>query len=112
MITTELSPTQQQQRSRRESVMGGGSFIHSHGTKVFMRPRLDGVQDAVAQAKFNEKRWVWIPDEEQAYIRAHIVHEYDKSSNKHKVVEVELENGLVRLIELKREEMPNETNKK
>ena len=34
---------------------GGGSFIHSYGSRTFIRPKLDNVLDAVAQAKFNEK---------------------------------------------------------
>lgn len=55
-----------------------------------MRPRLDGVQDAVAQAQFTEKRWVWVQDDTEAYVRGHIIQENEKD------MEVELENGLVK----------------
>ncbi|KAI8372758.1 P-loop containing nucleoside triphosphate hydrolase protein [Radiomyces spectabilis] len=66
-----------------------GSFIHSHGTKVFVRPRLDGVQDAVAQARFNEKKWVWIQDPQSGYRPAQVIHENQEQ------IEVELDNGQV-----------------
>lgn len=92
MITT-ASPSPSQERRKSGSGFGGGSFIHSHGTKVFMRPRLDGVQDAVAQARFNEKRWVWIQDDQNAYLPAHVVKEHGNN-----LVDVELENGLVKFV--------------
>ncbi|OAD73612.1 hypothetical protein PHYBLDRAFT_71839 [Phycomyces blakesleeanus NRRL 1555(-)] len=65
----------------------GGSFIHSYGTKVFLRPRLDMVQDAVAQSRFNEKKWVWVEDIHLGYVAAHILKE------ERDLVQVELENG-------------------
>ncbi|KAF7727660.1 hypothetical protein EC973_007318 [Apophysomyces ossiformis] len=72
----------------------GGSFIHSHGTKVFIRHRPDDVQDVVAQARFNEKKWVWVKDSQRAYAPAQIVTEMENE------VEVELETGLTQLVPL------------
>lgn len=87
MITHTPSPPPR----RNSQTPMGGSFIHSHGTKVFVPHRIDHVQDAVNQARFSERRWVWVQDEEYAYIRAHILNE---NGNK---VEVELENGMVNI---------------
>ncbi|KAI9259065.1 hypothetical protein BY458DRAFT_278826 [Sporodiniella umbellata] len=56
----------------------GGTFIDSYGSKKFVRQRLDNVMDAVAQARFNEKKWVWIEDDHEGYIRGHITNENDE----------------------------------
>lgn len=80
--------------SQRQQHQIGGSFIHSHGTKVFMRPKLDSVLDAVQQARFNEKKWVWVEDDQYGYVRAHIIQEYNDDN----VVEVELDNGPVSVL--------------
>ncbi|KAG0178217.1 hypothetical protein DFQ29_003789 [Apophysomyces sp. BC1021] len=66
--------------------------MHSHGTKVFVRHRPDDVEDAVVQAKFNEKKWVWVEDGQGAYAAARIVNEMDGE------VEVELETGLTQTV--------------
>lgn len=66
---------------------GVGSFIHSYGSKKFIRPKSDGVLDAVAQARFNEKKWVWIQDDNEGYVRGHILSENEDT------VEVEYEHG-------------------
>lgn len=66
---------------------GVGSFIHSYGSKKFIRPKSDDVLDAVAQARFNEKKWVWIQDDQEGYVRGHVISEDDDT------VEVEFENG-------------------
>ncbi|KAI9497703.1 P-loop containing nucleoside triphosphate hydrolase protein [Zychaea mexicana] len=94
MITTASSspsPSPSPQRSDRI----GGTFIHSHGTKVFVPDRLDNVQDAVNQARFSEKRWVWIEDEQHGYVRAQVIREFEKSprSARHPKIEVEHESG-------------------
>lgn len=47
------------------------------------------VVDAVAQAAFNEKKWVWVEDKEEGYISAWI------SKEEGDQVEVHLSNGLV-----------------
>lgn len=47
------------------------------------------VVDAVAQAAFNEKRWVWVEDKDEGYIAAWIGKEEGEN------VEVHLNNGLV-----------------
>ncbi|PHZ15091.1 myosin 1 [Rhizopus microsporus ATCC 52813] len=65
----------------------GGSFIHSYGSKKFVRPKLDNVLDAVAQARFNEKKWVWIEDDNEGYVRGHIINENNDK------VEIEYESG-------------------
>ncbi|KAL0143517.1 P-loop containing nucleoside triphosphate hydrolase protein [Mucor lusitanicus] len=67
----------------------GGSFIHSYGSKTFIRPKIDDVLDAVAQAKFNEKKWVWIQDDKEGYVRGHVIKEEEEGSD----VEVEYERG-------------------
>ncbi|GAN08510.1 conserved hypothetical protein [Mucor ambiguus] len=66
----------------------GGSFVHSYGSKTFIRPKIDNVLDAVAQAKFNEKKWVWIQDDKEGYVRGHVIKEEEASE-----VEVEYERG-------------------
>ncbi|KAI7899293.1 P-loop containing nucleoside triphosphate hydrolase protein [Cokeromyces recurvatus] len=77
------------QANKLDYVNGGGSFIHSYGSKTFMRPKLDDVLDAVVQAKFNEKRWVWIEDDKKGYVRGHIINEdIDKDA-----IEIEYDNG-------------------
>ncbi|CAO3674443.1 unnamed protein product [Rhizopus stolonifer] len=55
----------------------GGTFIDSYGSRKFVRQRLDDVMDAVAQARFNEKKWVWIEDDNEGYVRGHILNESD-----------------------------------
>lgn len=72
----------------------GGSFIHSYGSKTFIRPKIDDVLDAVAQAKFNEKKWVWIQDDKEGYVRGHVIKEEEEGSD----VEVEYERGGVMYI--------------
>lgn len=47
------------------------------------------VVDAVAQAAFNEKKWVWVEDKDEGYIAAWIGKEQGEN------VEVHLNNGLV-----------------
>ncbi|KAI9486952.1 MAG: P-loop containing nucleoside triphosphate hydrolase protein [Benjaminiella poitrasii] len=68
---------------------GGGSFIHSYGSKTFIRPKIDDVLDAVAQAKFNEKKWVWVEDDKKGYVRGHIVNEDGEND----LVEIEYDHG-------------------
>jgi hypothetical protein len=68
-----------------------GSYIHSHGTKVFLKSHSDRSQDAVAQAAFNEKRWVWAEDPEEAYIAGHILGEIDNGQS----LEIALSSGSV-----------------
>ncbi|KAG1459764.1 hypothetical protein G6F46_005039 [Rhizopus delemar] len=70
----------------------GGSFIHSYGSKKFVRPKLDNVLDAVAQARFNEKKWVWVEDDHEGYVRAHILNE-DKDK-----IEIEYESGAIAFV--------------
>lgn len=84
MISAISSP-----RSIKSDTYGGGSFIHSYGSKTFIRPKLDNVLDAVAQAKFNEKKWIWIEDEAEGYVRGHILNENEKDYT----VEIEYEVG-------------------
>jgi len=80
----------------------GGSFIHSYGSKTFIRPKIDDVLDAVAQAKFNEKKWVWIQDDKEGYVRGHVIKE-DEGSD----VEVEYEQGGVMYTHREREKQRN-----
>jgi myosin heavy subunit len=72
----------------------GGSFIHSYGSKTFIKPKLDNVLDAVAQAKFNEKKWIWIEDENEGYVRGHVLQE----NNGDNTVEIEYEHGGTALV--------------
>ena len=37
----------------------------------------EAARAAVLQAEFNEKRWVWIPDDEEGYIAGWVLHEED-----------------------------------
>lgn len=71
-----------------------GSYIDSHGTKVFLKSHSERSQDAVAQAAFNEKRWVWVEDPEEAYIAGDILREIDGGQS----FEVALSNGPVRVV--------------
>ncbi|KAF8986507.1 hypothetical protein BGZ46_000038, partial [Entomortierella lignicola] len=50
--------------------------------------------DAVAQAAFNEKKWVWVEDKEEGYIAGWIAKETDDQ------VEVHLNNGLVKTVNI------------
>ncbi|KAG0323583.1 hypothetical protein BGZ99_002716 [Dissophora globulifera] len=52
------------------------------------------VVDAVAQAAFNEKKWVWVEDKEEGYIAGWIAREDGDQ------VEVHLNNGLVRTVNI------------
>ncbi|KAF9938941.1 hypothetical protein BGZ67_010206 [Mortierella alpina] len=52
------------------------------------------VVDAVAQAAFNEKKWVWVEDKEEGYISAWISKEQGDQ------VEVHLSNGLVKTVNI------------
>ncbi|CAO3569449.1 unnamed protein product [Mortierella alpina] len=52
------------------------------------------VVDAVAQAAFNEKKWVWVEDKEEGYISAWI------SKEEGDQVEVHLSNGLVKTVNI------------
>ncbi|KAF9159040.1 hypothetical protein DFQ26_006988 [Actinomortierella ambigua] len=52
------------------------------------------VVDAVAQAAFNEKKWVWVEDKDEGYIAAWI----SKESNDQ--VEVHLNNGMVKVVHI------------
>ena len=93
MITAASTASPSSQRSERV----GGTFIHSHGTKVFVPDRIDSVQDAVNQARFSEKRWVWIEDEANGYVRAQIIKDGEKSprSPRYGKIEVQYESGHV-----------------
>jgi hypothetical protein len=93
MATTASTP------SGMDYVNGGGSFIHSYGSKTYIRPKIDDVLDAVAQAKFNEKKWVWIQDEQEGYVRGHILQEENDQ------VEVEFEQGGVSLLQIIKNEL-------
>lgn len=91
MMTTSPIPSPSLKKQGSESV---GSFIHSYGSTKFIRPKMDDVLDAVAQARFNEKRWVWIKDENEGYVRGHIISEDEDR------VEVEYEQGGVSFLYL------------
>lgn len=78
-----------------------GSYIDSHGTKVFLKSHSERSQDAVAQAAFNEKRWVWVEDPEEAYIAGDILREIDGGQS----FEVALSNGPVSWLEMYRKQL-------
>ncbi|KAJ9099993.1 hypothetical protein QFC19_005810 [Naganishia cerealis] len=40
-----------------------------------IKPEVDAAADAAAQAEFNEKKWVWVPDEARGYLPGWIVNE-------------------------------------
>ncbi|KAJ9124435.1 hypothetical protein QFC24_003223 [Naganishia onofrii] len=44
-------------------------------TKRMIKPEADAAADAAAQAEFNEKKWVWVPDEARGYLPGWIVNE-------------------------------------
>jgi hypothetical protein len=69
-----------------------GSYVHSHGTTVFLKSHSDQSQDAVAHAAFNEKRWVWVEDADEAYVAGHILQELEDGQS----FEVALSSGSVR----------------
>lgn len=95
MMATLSSPSQQPSPllNKLNGNGGGsaGSFIHSYGSKKYIRPKMDDVLDAVAQARFNEKKWVWIEDDCEGYVRGHVISEYEDDR-----VEVEYEHGGVK----------------
>jgi hypothetical protein len=107
MTTTASTPSQQRGQLLQQGMdygNGGGSFIHSYGSKTYIRPKLDDVLDAVAQAKFNEKKWVWIQDDQEGYVRGHVLNESENDK-----VEVEFEQGGVSILEIK-QRMNQRTN--
>ncbi|KFH65798.1 hypothetical protein MVEG_07901 [Podila verticillata NRRL 6337] len=59
------------------------------------------VVDAVAQAAFNEKRWVWVEDKDEGYIAAWIGKEEGEN------VEVHLNNGLVKTVHINQTDKMN-----
>ncbi|KAI8581228.1 hypothetical protein K450DRAFT_233726 [Umbelopsis ramanniana AG] len=71
-----------------------GSYVHSHGTTVFLKSHSDQSQDAVAHAAFNEKRWVWVEDADEAYVAGHILRELENGQS----FEVALSSGSVRTV--------------
>ena len=40
----------------------------------------DAARAAAEQAEFNEKKWVWIPDDENGYIAGWVIQEYEDSA--------------------------------
>jgi hypothetical protein len=68
-----------------------GSYVHSHGTTVYLKSHSDQSQDAVAHAAFNEKRWVWVEDADEAYLAGHILRDLDNGQS----FEVAVSNGSV-----------------
>ena len=44
------------------------------------RPSLsaEAARAAVLTAEFNEKRWVWVPDDKEGYIAAWVIREHDE----------------------------------
>ncbi|KAG0040078.1 hypothetical protein BGZ82_005326 [Podila clonocystis] len=59
------------------------------------------VVDAVAQAAFNEKKWVWVEDKDEGYIAAWIGKEEGEN------VEVHLNNGLVKTVHINQTDKMN-----
>jgi myosin heavy chain 9/10/11/14 len=44
------------------------------------RPSLsaEAARAAVLTAEFNEKRWVWVPDDKEGYVAAWVIREHDE----------------------------------
>jgi myosin heavy chain 9/10/11/14 len=38
----------------------------------------EAARAAALQAEFNEKKWVWVPDEREGYIAGWVIHEEDE----------------------------------
>ncbi|RUS17833.1 P-loop containing nucleoside triphosphate hydrolase protein, partial [Endogone sp. FLAS-F59071] len=55
---------------------------------------MNGVNNAVAQAAFSERKWVWVEDKEEGFVKGYITNE-DKQGE---VVEVFLDNGQTRTV--------------
>ena len=72
------------------------SQIYSSDGEVFRRISMSsrgaGVVDAVAQAAFNEKKWVWIEDKETGYVAGYITKDMGEQ------VEVHFNDNSVRII--------------
>ncbi|CAG8531984.1 6454_t:CDS:10 [Acaulospora morrowiae] len=87
MLTTEHS----------KNDLAGGEILRyvSNGA------RGAGVVDAVAQASFNEKKWVWVEDKNAGYIAGHITKDMGEQ------VEVQLDDNSTRVINLSETEKMN-----
>lgn len=47
---------------------------------VILRPsqNAEAARTAALQAEFNEKKWVWVPDEREGYVAGWVIHEEDE----------------------------------
>jgi myosin protein heavy chain len=52
-----------------------------------MQPSTEAARAAALQAEFNEKKWVWVPDEDEGYLAGWVVRE---STNERGVEEGEI----------------------
>jgi len=72
------------------------SLIYLPGGEIFQRistsSRGAGVADAVAQAAFNEKKWVWVEDKETGYVAGYITKDMGEQ------VEIHFNDDSVRMI--------------
>ncbi|KAI9262125.1 P-loop containing nucleoside triphosphate hydrolase protein [Phascolomyces articulosus] len=95
MITVESS-SPSLPRSNNNGGPIGGTFVHRNGADVFIHDRIDNVQDAVDQALFNEKRWVWVEDEKHGFVEAQIIQDDGKQ------YEVQLKGGEIRYLSVEK----------
>ncbi|OZJ04569.1 hypothetical protein BZG36_02720 [Bifiguratus adelaidae] len=74
----------------------GGSMMHMYGQQVLLKSRTNEAVDAVAQAAFNEKKWLWVEDSQEGFIAGYVTSER-KGPNGDEY-EVYLNNGKVRTV--------------
>ncbi|CAI2199620.1 1168_t:CDS:2, partial [Funneliformis geosporum] len=81
------------------------SLIYSPGGEIFRRistsSRGAGVADAIAQATFNEKKWVWVEDKEAGYVAGYITKEMGEQ------VEIHFNDNLSRIVNVSETEKMN-----
>jgi hypothetical protein len=69
----------------------GDSAVDLDGTESYLKHYVNEDTNMVEQAAFNEKKWVWVEDEEEGYLRGEIINQIESEQK----LEVLLHNGAV-----------------
>lgn len=69
----------------------GDSIADLDGTESYLKHYVNEDTSVVEQTAFNEKKWVWVEDEDEGYLRGEIINEIEPEQK----LEVLLHNGAV-----------------
>ncbi|KAG2183466.1 hypothetical protein INT43_006472 [Umbelopsis isabellina] len=70
-------------------IAAGDPTVDLDGTESYLKHYVNEDTSVVEQAAFNEKKWVWVEDEEEGYLRGEIINEIESEQK----LEVLLHNG-------------------